>query len=87
LESGSENSPFSPEIRNAINDLDMKQVVFASAPASMTSSTEMPRTLLVSPNGKVVATWSTFPGPAELGIAVRQKLGEPAYSQIGAELQ
>lgn len=86
LDAGSANSPLSPEIRNAINDLDMKHVVFGSAPASGTS-TEIPQALLVSPDDKVVETWHTFAGPAELGIAVRQRLGEPAYSQIGAELQ
>jgi hypothetical protein len=87
LETGSANSSLSPQLRNAINDLDMKDVTFAFAPTSGTSTIEIPQTLLVSPNGKVVEAWRVFAGPAELGVAVRQRLGKPAYSQIGAELQ
>ncbi len=79
--------PYSQETRDAIEDLDMKHVIFASAAASSENRTEIPQTLLVSPEGKVVAGWRSFAGPAELGIAVWQRLGEPAYSQIGDQLQ
>jgi hypothetical protein len=87
LETSPANSPFSTEIRNAINDLDTEQIIFASAPASGKNRTEVPQTLLVSPDDKIVARWRSFAGPAELGIAVWQRLGEPAYSQLGAQLQ
>lgn len=87
LETGPASSSLLPKLTNAVNDLDMKAVVFASAPASGTNKAEMPQILLVSPDGRVVHAWHGFAGPAELGIAVRQALGEPAYSQIGAMLQ
>ena len=39
-------------------------------------------TLLVSPARKVVRRWQGFVPPAELGLALRQYLGEPNYAQM-----
>ena len=40
-------------------------------------------TLLVSPNRRVVRRWKGFVGPAELGLALREYLGEPNYAHMG----
>jgi hypothetical protein len=54
-----------------------------SAPPLGGSPPEEPLLLFLSPEGHVIEAWRGVAGAAELGIAVRQKLGNPAYSQIG----
>jgi hypothetical protein len=87
LDRGSATVFSSRAFLNAIDDLEMKDVVFAQAPATLSKVADAQQTWLLSPDGEVASTWHGFAGPAELGIAVRQRLGYPAYSQMGAELQ
>jgi hypothetical protein len=65
---------------NAISDLNFDTAVFVAAPAADDNTSEL---LLLSPEGHVIKAWHGGTGAAELGIAVRRKLGNPAYSQIG----
>lgn len=70
-------------LRNAISDLNFDGATFVTAPASSGTLSEKPLLLLLSPEGHVIKAWPRGAGAADLGIAVRQKLGNPAYSQIG----
>jgi hypothetical protein len=38
---------------------------------------------LVSPRGKVVRVWNEYPGPVDLGLALRQYVGAPEFSHLG----
>ena len=67
---------------NAISDLDFDTAAFVAARATDENVTE-PLLLLISPEGHVIKAWHGPTGAAELGIAVRRKLGSPSYSQIG----
>ncbi|QNI30750.1 right-handed parallel beta-helix repeat-containing protein [Alloacidobacterium dinghuense] len=68
-------------MHNAISDLDLKGMPVAYAVRN--SDTDQAYTILVSPKGEVIQQWEGFAGPAELGLAARSWLGEPAYSQMG----
>jgi hypothetical protein len=68
-------------VDDAISDLDFETAVFVAAPPSGNTSEE-PLLLFLSPEGHVIKAWRGGVGAAELGIVVRQKLGNPAYSQI-----
>jgi hypothetical protein len=72
-------------IGNAISDLDFDTAAFVAAPVADRNIREQPLLLFLSPEGQVIKAWrGEFPGAAELGLAVRQKFGHPAYSKIGA---
>jgi hypothetical protein len=43
----------------------------------------LPATMLVSPDRKVVRYWRGFTPPGDLGIALRQHLGDPDFAQFG----
>ena len=79
---GTEHGSVKEYLNNAISDLDFQNATFVAAPSEEKTSEE-PLLLLVSPEGHVIKAWDGRVGAAELGIAVRQKLGTPAYSQIG----
>ena len=68
---------------NAISDLDFDTASFVAAPAIDGNTSGEPLLLFLSPEGHVIRAWRGGAGAAELGIAVRQKLGNPAYSRIG----
>jgi hypothetical protein len=68
---------------NAISDLDFDTAVFVTAPADHGNTWEEPLVLFLSPEGHVINAWRGSAGAAELGLAVRHKLGNPAYSRIG----
>jgi hypothetical protein len=38
---------------------------------------------LVSPYGKMVRVWRVYPGPVDLGLALRQYFGAPEFSHLG----
>jgi hypothetical protein len=80
LHPGPENAAGNGSLSNAISDLDFN-AVFVEAPATVQNQEE-PLLLLVSPELHVIKAWRDEAGAAELGIAVRQALGNPAYSQI-----
>jgi hypothetical protein len=40
---------------------------------------------LVSPLGKIIREWRAYPSPVDLGLALRQNLGPPDYSQLSIE--
>lgn len=40
---------------------------------------------LIAPGGTVVHEWTTYPGPVDLGLALRQHVGEPVYSFLPLE--
>jgi hypothetical protein len=40
---------------------------------------------LVSPLGKVVRVWHGYPGPVDLGLALRQYVGAPEFGHLGFE--
>ncbi len=79
---GTKNSSPEGQFANAVSDLDFKLATFVVAPDTEGKVSEKPLLLFISPEGHVIRAWSGFAGPAELGIAVRQKLGNPAYAQI-----
>jgi hypothetical protein len=68
---------------NAISDLTFDAAAFVAAPAADGNPLDEPLLLFLSPEGHVIRAWRGGAGTAELGIAVRQKLGNPAYSEIG----
>ena len=79
---GAGNSSVKEYLDDAISDLDFETATFVAAPPEGKTSEE-PLLLLLSADGHVIEAWHGGAGAAELGIAVRQKLGTPAYSQIG----
>ena len=42
------------------------------------------RTLLLSPQGKLIASWEDTPSVGEIGIIVRRALGKPNYAQMSS---
>ncbi len=68
---------------NAISDLNLVGAALVAAPAIQGNDSAEPLLLLLSPERHVIRAWRGGAGAAELGIAVRQTLGSPRYSQIG----
>lgn len=67
-------------LQNAIRDLSMNDIETENPAAGEISS--HPRIRLVAPDGSIAREWGDFAGPAEIGLEVREALGEPRYSQI-----
>jgi len=63
--------------RNAITDLDLKDVAVSER---VSVGTE--RTLLIGPDGRTVTKWDGFQGPNVFGFAARRWVGEPSFSQM-----
>lgn len=80
---GPESASGKGSLGNAISDLDFDTAAFVAAPAAEGNTSEEQLLLFFSPEGHVIKAWRGGAGAAELGIAVRQKLGNPAHSQIG----
>jgi hypothetical protein len=40
---------------------------------------------LISPDGKEARAWQSYPGPVELGLALRQNIGGPVFSHLPFE--
>lgn len=85
LRPNTENVLRNESLRNAISDLDFETGAFVAVPITEGITSEEPLLLFVSPEGHVVKAWRGGASAAELGIAVRQALGNPEYSQISEE--
>jgi hypothetical protein len=72
-------------LQNAIHDLDLTGVSTSRSPEH--ESPNLAKTRLVAPDGTSVREWHDFVGPAEIGLTVRQILGEPLYSGMESEVQ
>ncbi len=84
LRRGPENASGKGSLGNAISDLDFDTAAFVAAPVTDGNTSEDPLLLFLSPEGHVIKAWrGGFAGAAELSLAARQKLGNPAYSEIG----
>jgi hypothetical protein len=84
LRRGPESASEKGSLGNAISDLDFDTAAFVAAPVTDRNTSEASLLLFLSPEGHVIKAWrGGFSGAAELGLAVRQKLGNPAYSEIG----
>ncbi len=68
--------------RNAVIDLDLDGIAMTEAAGS-----GVEHTMLRRPDGKATEKWDGFVGPTVLGLAVRQAMGEPAYSQMGMRIE
>jgi hypothetical protein len=78
--------PTSPELlQNAIRDLGISGLTESRSLGRESAASS--RTRLLAPDGTSVHEWRDFVGPAEIGIAVRQVLGEPLYSGMESEVQ
>jgi hypothetical protein len=71
-------------LQNAIRDLDLSDIE-TSQPFGHDILLQ-PKVRLVSPDGTIVREWLEFVGPAEIGLAVRNLLGEPLYSEMESEV-
>ncbi len=70
-------------LSNAISDLNFGAARFVVAPDAGQATSREPLLLLLTPDGHLVRAWPTGAGAAELGIALRRVLGDPAYAQLG----
>jgi hypothetical protein len=68
----------SAAFRNAIADLGLESITIEQS-----SGGGSQETTLLSPRGLVAGQWNGFAGPVQLGLALRQSLGEPIYAQMG----
>lgn len=73
-------------VQNVIHDLAMSDIKTSASFGGGGVFTQ-PRTRLIAPDGSIAGEWQDFVGPAEIGLAVRSKLGEPFYSQMESEAQ
>jgi len=71
-------------IQNVIRDLDMGDIRISKTLGH--DLLAKPRTRFVAPDGAIVREWQDSVGPAEIGLAVRSRLGEPRYSEMESEL-
>ena len=70
-------------ISNIIRDLNMGSIRVTVL--SDGDSFKQSKTSLVAPDGSSEIEWHGFVGPAEIGLPVRSKLGEPLYSQLDSD--
>ena len=65
---------------NAIGDLSLTGAEIATRPAG--DAAPRATTRLLAREGSVAKEWQDFAGPTELGLALREALGAPLYSQV-----
>ncbi len=82
LRRGHKDAAAKGSLGNAISDLNFDAAAFVAAPAAGGDPFEEPLLLFLSPEGHVIRAWRGGAGAAGLGTAVRQQLGNPAYSEI-----
>ncbi len=83
LRLGTQDASGSGALANAILDLNFAAARFVLAPDAGKNTSEEPLLLLLSPDGQLIRAWRTGAGAAELGIPLRQLVGNPAYSRLG----
>lgn len=83
LYSDSEAAKMTGQVRAAVRDLQMNNVIFLIEP-DLPGAKKEPQVVLISPDGKVRAAWDHFAGPTAIGFAVRRELGMPIYPQMEA---
>lgn len=83
LRLGPQNGRDKGYLANAIFDLDFDNGIFVAAPANDGNTSKEPFVLFLSPERHVIKSWRGGAGAAELGLAVRDRLGNPLYSRIG----
>jgi hypothetical protein len=79
-----ESSP-RKSVQNVIQDLGLGEIKVAVLFDG--DSFSKPATSLIAPDGSTTIEWHGFVGPAKIGLAVRQRLGKPVYSQLEPEPQ
>jgi hypothetical protein len=67
-------------VHNAVRDISKGSFEISVHPANR--ATSRAKTRLIAPGGSVINNWEGFVGPTELGLALRQALGTPLYSQL-----
>ena len=72
-------------LQNAMSDFGLSG--FTESRLLDPESAALPKTRLLAPNGTPVHEWRDFVGPAEIGLAIRSRLGEPLYSGMESEIQ
>ncbi len=70
-------------VQNLIRDLGMSGIKTSELQGQELLT--RPRTRLLAPDGSTAKEWQDFFGPADIGLAVRSRLGEPLYSQMESE--
>jgi hypothetical protein len=70
-------------LQNVIRDLDLSGV--STSWSIEQESPGVVKMVLVAPDGTRVREWRDFVGPAEIGLTVRNVLGEPFYSEMESE--
>lgn len=70
----------SQAFRNAVLDLDLKGMTVTQAVDAGAEQMS-----LTGPTGKLAGHWDGFSGPTQLGLALREAMGEPVYAQMRAE--
>ena len=65
-------------LRQDLQDLDLGAISVQTQFNAQTSQ----HIALVAPDGHVAAQWNGFVGPVQLGLALREALGEPVYAQM-----
>jgi hypothetical protein len=71
-------------LQNALGDLAMKGIDVSILDSGSMSS--RPNLTFSGPDGAIVKSWDNFVGPAEIGLAVREKLGMPFYSALATDV-
>jgi hypothetical protein len=70
-------------VQNLIRDLGMSGIKTSELHGQELLT--RPKTRLVAPDGSTAKEWQDFFGPADIGLAVRSRLGGPLYSQMESE--
>jgi Right handed beta helix region len=72
------------DLRSLVSDFSLEEsgIVFREESSGAKDGISIK---LVSPTGKVIDEWTSYPGPIKLGIELRKWLGNPVYSHLPFE--
>lgn len=82
LEFNSHSKLNKQDLLNAVTDLGINSDMTVAVKRTASDTAESSLILLQSPEGKVVRTWKEFAGASKLGVAIRERVGFPIYSQM-----